>query len=77
MKVRCNLLLPGRTLPARLVESPSMVSRTATRTVLEIDADGAPVQLEPPTALGTEVVEASPEEWARLRDAGFDLPRAS
>ena len=57
MKVRCNLLLPGQILPARLVEAPSMVSRNATRTVLEIDA-GAPVQLEPPTALGTEVVDA-------------------
>jgi hypothetical protein len=75
MKVRCNLLLPGQTLPARLVLAPSMVSRNATRIVLEIDA-GAPVQLEPPTALGTEVVEASPEEWAQLRAAGFDLPQA-
>jgi hypothetical protein len=75
MKVRCPLL-PGEVFEAVLVEAPSFVSRTETRTVLELVA-GAPVQLEPPDASGTEVVEASPEEWASLRAAGFELRAAT
>jgi hypothetical protein len=41
------------------------------RLVLEIDVDGAPVQLEPPCAV--EVIEATPEEWAILREGGYEL----
>jgi len=41
------------------------------RDVLEINVDGAPVQIEPPTTV--EVVEATPQEWASLREAGYDL----
>jgi hypothetical protein len=77
VKVRCSFLNPGRTFTASLVESPSFVSRDSTRTVLELNVDGAPVQLEPPLALGTEVVEATLEEWDRLREAGYNLPRAA
>ncbi len=77
MKVRCNHLKPGQTLAARLVEAPSFLSRDSTRTVLEMYVGGAPIQLEPPLAMGTEIVEATPEEWDRLREAGFDLPQAA
>ena len=75
MKVRCERLFPGRVLPARLVQAPSLLSRDAQRVVLELDA-GAPVQLEPPSALGTVVLEATAGEWAALQAAGYDLPRA-
>jgi hypothetical protein len=52
-----------------------LLSRDEERVVLELDA-GAPVQLEPPSALGTVVVEATPQEWACLEEAGYDLPPA-
>ena len=74
MKVRCPLF-PGQVFTAVLVESPSQFSRSETRTVLELAGD-APVQLEPPDAAGTEVVEATPAERAQLRAAGFELPLA-
>jgi tetratricopeptide (TPR) repeat protein len=77
MMVRCNHLKPGQTLAARLVEAPSFLSRDSTRTVLEVYVGSAPIQLEPPFAMGTEVVEATPEEWDRLREASFDLPQAA
>jgi hypothetical protein len=75
MKVRCERLLPGQVVPARMAKAPSLLSRSEERDVLELDA-GAPVQLDPPTALGTVVVEATPQEWAALRAAGYDLPQA-
>lgn len=61
---------------ATLVERPSMMSRTRDDVVLEIDA-GVPMQVDPPSGLGTEVVEASPEEWARLDEAGYTLAKAT
>jgi hypothetical protein len=72
VKVICPLL-GGEVFTARLVASPSPFARGETQTVLEL-AGGAPIQLEPPDASGTEVVEATPAEWAALRAAGFDLP---
>lgn len=74
MKVKCPLL-PGQVFSASLVEAPSQFSRSETHTVLELDG-GAPLQLQPPGAAGTEVVEATPTEWAQLRAAGFELPLA-
>jgi hypothetical protein len=41
------------------------------RRVVEINADGAPIQLSPPLAI--EVVDATPEEWAELQAAGYEL----
>jgi hypothetical protein len=76
MKVRClnepfHGMYGDRVFHARLAED---LARKAMlpwmgREVLEIDADGAPVQFEPPFAV--EVVEATPEEWATLREAGY------
>jgi tetratricopeptide (TPR) repeat protein len=76
MKVRCQRLFPGRILLAHLVERESLLGLGVTEWVLEFQA-GAPVQVEPPSASGCEVVEATPEEWAALRAAGFDLPQAA
>jgi hypothetical protein len=78
MKVRClsepfGRLYGGRVFAARLAEDEvrQRVLPSLGRQVLEIDADGAPVQLTPPFAV--EVVEATPEEWASLREAGYEL----
>jgi hypothetical protein len=78
MKVRCYSepfrgLYSGRVFPARLAEDEvrKRVLPSLGRQVLEIDADGAPVQLTPPSAV--EVVEATAEEWASLREAGYEL----
>jgi tetratricopeptide (TPR) repeat protein len=76
MKVRYKQLDPRRIYTASFVEAPSFFSRTETRTVLEVNA-GAPMQFEPPGAPGLEVVEATAEEWARLREAGYDLPQTA
>jgi hypothetical protein len=73
MKLRCSMLGDG-VFTATLVETPSMMSRGATEIVLEIAA-GAPVQVGPPDGLGAVVVEATDDEWARLRAAGYELPR--
>jgi hypothetical protein len=65
MKVRClsepfRRLYGGRVFHARLAESEvyKRVLPSMGRQVLEIDAGGVPVQLQPPFAL--EVVEATP-----------------
>jgi hypothetical protein len=74
MKLRCRALLGDEICSARLVDAPSQTSRHDTTTVLELDA-GAPLQLPPPHALGAEVIEATPAEWAALAAAGFTLQR--
>ena len=78
MKVRClsepfRRLYGGRVFHARLAEDEvyKRVLPSMGRQVLEIDADGAPVQLAPPFAV--EVIEATAEEWASLRQAGYEL----
>jgi hypothetical protein len=77
MKIRCERLAPGRVLSATLQQMPSWTARDMMRTVLEIDMDGCPVQVEPPDGLGAVLVEASAEERARLSDAGYNLPESS
>ncbi len=72
MKVRYSLL-PGEVVEAHIVSAPSMFSRD-TRPILELDA-GVKVQIEPP-GTGCELVEATPEERAALRDAGYELKDA-
>ncbi len=72
MKVRCEVLFPGEIIDAILVEAPSQAARNATETRLEL-AGPAPVQLSPPDAFGTTVVEATPAEWDALREAGYEL----
>jgi hypothetical protein len=78
MKIRClsgvfSTVYAGRLFPASLMEDmafdgmlPSMSGR-----VLEINADGAPIQLPPPMVI--EVVDATREEWAELQAAGYEL----
>ena len=44
------------------------------KTVVLALATNPPIQLEPPTASGAEMVDASPEEWRALRQHGFNLP---
>jgi hypothetical protein len=82
MKVRClgepyHRLYGGRVFHARLAvdEVYRRVLPMMDRQVLEIDIDGAPVQLAPPFSV--EVVEATPEEWASLREAGYELREKS
>ena len=75
MKVRYvsepfSLLYPGRVFHARLAERVANFGIPSLQ-ALEIDHDGAPVQVEPPFAV--EFVEATPEEWAALREAGYVL----
>jgi hypothetical protein len=78
MKVRClgepfHRMYGGRVFHARLAEDEvyQRVLPSMGRRVLEIDADGAPVQLAPPFPV--EVIEATAEEWASLREAGYEL----
>jgi len=73
MRVKC-MLFPGEVLQAKLVQAPSQATR-GTEARLEL-VGPAPMQLDPPSAMGTEVVEATAEEWAALRAAGYQLPQA-
>lgn len=70
------MLFPGEVVEAVLVEAPSQLSRSATETRLEL-VGPPPIQLGPPDALGTTVVEATPAEWAALREAGYELGPAT
>ncbi len=70
------MLFPGEIVEAILVEAPSQVSRNATETRLEL-VGPPPVQLAPPDAFGTTVVEATPAEWDALREAGYELRPAT
>ncbi len=67
-------MFPGKVVQARLVESPSQISRTVVETRLELMGP-APVQLPPPNALGAVLVEATPAELAALTAAGYTLKR--
>jgi hypothetical protein len=69
------MVMPGQVVDAVLIEAPSQTVRGGTETRLEL-IGGAPVQLEPPDAWGTEVVEATPAEWAALAAAGYALQPA-
>ena len=78
MKVRClsepfHQIYGDRVFHARLAEDEvyKRVLPLLGRRVLEIDADGVPVQFAPPFAL--EVIEATTEEWASLQEAGYEL----
>jgi hypothetical protein len=51
-----------------------MVSRDQTDVVLEVNASDAPVQVEPPTGAGCEIVQATDAEMAELQAYGFTLP---
>jgi hypothetical protein len=82
MKVRClsepfHRLYGDRVFLARLAEDEvySRVLPSMGRQVLEIDADGAPVQLAPPFSV--EVVDATPEELTQLEEAGYEVHDAS
>lgn len=75
MKVRYvsepfNHLYPGRVFHARMAERVANFGIPGLQ-ALEIDHNGASVQVEPPFAV--EVVEATPAEWAALREAGYKL----
>ena len=69
MLVRCPMF-GDQIVSASLVEVPG-----ESRLVLEIAA-AIPTRLEAPHAQGTLVVEATPEEWKRLRSNGYKLPWA-
>jgi|GEM_PF-4369614 len=73
MKVRCEAFFPGQIVEATLVDQPDQTSRDATSMRLELRSGETPVQLPPPKALGAEVVEATPQEWVALTDAGYEL----
>lgn len=77
VKVRSNAFFPGEIVGAVLVGSHDQTSRTATTTRLELRRGATPVQLPPPDAFGTEVVEATLEEWELLRAAGYQLRQAT
>lgn len=69
MKILCKKLFGDKVCQASL-------SGDNKAPVLEVEAGGAPVQLEAPRAMGVQVVEASAVEWEALIDAGFELERA-
>ena len=75
MRIRCIPLLGDQVYPAELRDIPSMISRAATDVVLVVYA-GVDVELSPPGPDGCELIEASAQELASLKDAGFDLPWA-
>lgn len=76
MKVRCKALFGDKVWSACLAEAMSQLVRGGADKVLEVDAGGAPVQIEDPRAMGVEIVEATNVEWEALIDAGFELKRA-
>ncbi len=76
MKVRCQTFFPGQIVEATLVGDLDQVSRDGALLRLEVRSGETPVQLPPPNALGTEIVEATPQEWAALADAGYELKQA-
>jgi hypothetical protein len=77
MIVRIPGQFPGQTFRAVLLEQPNPFLPAFTQVVLELRVtEFVPLQIEPPGGLGCEVVEASPEEWAALRVAGYNLPQA-
>ena len=76
MKIRCNAFFPGEIVEAVLTNAADPTSRGGTTLRLEI-VGGAPMQLQPPTAFGAEVIEATTEEWAALASAGYQLKQAS
>lgn len=70
MRIRCEAMFPDEILEAEMVESPS---RTVNDVRMQLNEGAGSLQLPPPSAMGTVVVEASPEEWRLLRAAGYDL----
>jgi hypothetical protein len=77
MKVRCETFFPGQVVEATLVGQVDQTSRDATSMRLEVRNGETPLQLPPPNALGAEVVDATPQEWKALTEAGYDLNQAS
>jgi hypothetical protein len=70
MRVRVDELFPGEVFPARLAEPVNPLLQMLGRLVLALDVRGVEVQVEPP-GTGVELVEATAEERASLRAAGF------
>lgn len=75
MRIKCAMLFPGQVVEASLVSTPSQSSRSDTDVRLEAHGP-PPVQLSPPNAFGTEIVQATPAEWAALKAAGYELKQA-
>ncbi len=75
MRLKCMMLFPGQVVEARLVSAASQMSRTESDIRIEI-AGPPPIQLPPPGALGAEIVEATRDEWTRMKSAGYDLKQA-
>jgi hypothetical protein len=71
MKVRGDPLFPGRIFVGRVADRVQDFGLAACSRVLEIDVDGVPVQREPSRAV--HVIEATPEEWTSLQEAGYEL----
>jgi hypothetical protein len=76
MRLKCNMLFPGKVVEATLVQAPSQASRTDTETRLEL-VGPPPIQLAPPDAMGAQIVQATPAEWAALKAAGYELSQAT
>ncbi len=70
------MLFRGQVIEANLRKTPRMISRTVLDVRRELRSN-PPVVLDPPDASGTEVVEATPEEWAGLTAAGYALKQGS
>lgn len=73
MKIRAEMFFPGQVVDAQLVDAADQASRTGHTRRLEAVSGNTPIQLPPPTAFGAEIVEATLDERAALRDAGYEL----
>jgi hypothetical protein len=74
---RNQQIVPDQILAARLTSQPSRVDRSGVEEVLAVRVNDVEVRLMPPTASGSEVVFATPEDWVALRAAGYELPQAA
>jgi hypothetical protein len=72
MRVRCESLLGDADYKAELREVPSMTSRDGTELVLVVYA-GTDVELSAPAPVDCLLVQATADEIADLKAAGYDL----
>ncbi|MBC7863969.1 MAG: hypothetical protein IAF38_13415 [Bacteroidia bacterium] len=72
MQIIYPLLFQEEVLEAKLVEKQSAFSYDEKEWVLEVNANGVPVQVQPPAG-ECILVAATPEEKNALESAGYNL----
>jgi hypothetical protein len=72
MTVQYPLLFGDQILPAKMIEKESAFNVDKREWVIEVDANGVHVQVQPP-AFDCILIAASPEEKEALEKAGYQL----